>query len=77
MDLDEFIRAFADELQEPASRLRGDTALNSIARYDSMGRLAIMSMVDSQLNVVLDADEMNRCQTLAELHALVTRPPRT
>ena len=71
MNLQEFIKAFEEALELPAGQTTPDMLLSSITRYDSMGRLAIMAMADTMLRVVLDADAMERCKTVGDLHALV------
>ena len=73
MNLQEFIKAFEEALELPAGQTTPDTLLSSITRYDSMGRLAIMAMADTMLRVVLDADAMERCKTVGDLHALVVK----
>ncbi len=72
MNSDEFARAFEEELQLPAGTVAPATTLASISQFDSMGRLAIMAMVDTRCGVVLDADRMNACRTVGDLHALVS-----
>ena len=74
MTLPEFIHAFAEELQIPAEPLTATTRLADIPRFDSMGRLAFMAMIDTRLGLILDADALDRCATIADLHALVSKP---
>jgi acetyltransferase-like isoleucine patch superfamily enzyme/acyl carrier protein len=71
LDLPEFIEAFAWELQIAPGPLAAATRLADVPRFDSMGRLAFMAMIDTRLGVVLDADALDRCATLGDLHALV------
>jgi hypothetical protein len=33
-----------------------------------------MAMADTKLGVVLDADALERCRTISDLHALVQKP---
>jgi acyl carrier protein len=70
MNIQEFIQAFEEALELPGGQVKPDTLLSSIARYDSMGRLSVMAMADTKLGAVLDADAMQRCRTVADLHAL-------
>jgi hypothetical protein len=72
-DLPEFIGAFAGELQIPAAPLTAATRLADVPRFDSMGRLAFLAMIDTRLGLVLDADALDGCATLGDLHALVVR----
>ncbi len=74
MNVQEFIQAFEEALELPDGQIKPDTLLSSIPRYDSMGRLSIMAMADTELGIVLDADAMERCRTVSDLHALVQKP---
>jgi len=73
LELPEFIEAFAWELQIAPGPLSAATRLADVPRFDSMGRLAFMAMIDTRLGLVLDADALDGCATLGELHALVTK----
>lgn len=74
MNMQEFIQAFEGALELPVGQVKPDTLLSSIVRYDSMGRLSVMAMADTTFGVVLDADMMERCRTVSDLHALVQKP---
>jgi hypothetical protein len=74
MNMQEFIQAFEEALELPGGQITPDTLLSSITRYDSMGRLSVMAMADTKLGVVLDADAMERCRTISDLHVLVQKP---
>jgi len=71
MNMKQFIQAFEEALELPGGQVTPDTLLSDIARYDSMGRLSVMAMADTKLGVLLDADDMERCRTIADLYALV------
>lgn len=77
MNLPEFIHAFAEELQIPPGPIIAATRLADIPRFDSMGRLAFMAMIDTRLGLIIDADALDRCETIADLHALVAKPAGT
>lgn len=74
MSLSDFIRLLEDELQVPAGSLTPTTRLADLPRFDSMGRLSFMAMVDDKLGIIIDPDAMARCQTVADLHTLVQKP---
>ena len=74
MTTQEFIQAFEEALELPTGQTKPDTLLSDIARYDSMGRLSVIAMADIKLGVLLDADGLDRCRTIADLHALVQKP---
>lgn len=73
MNLEEFIAAFAEELHLPAGSVAADTRLRDISRFDSMGRLLFMNMIEFKLGVTIPASGIDQCATLADLHALVDR----
>jgi acyl carrier protein len=74
MNSQEFIQAFEEALELPAGKVKPDTQLSSITRYDSMGRLSVMAMADTELGVVLDADALEKCRTVSDLYDLVRKP---
>jgi len=73
MTIDTFLHDFEDELQLPAGSIRADMALRDVPRFDSMGRLSFMAMADAKYGVVIEADTLDRCPTVAALHAAVAR----
>ena len=75
--LQDFIRDFADELQLTPAEITATMRLADVPRFDSMGRLSLMTMVDSKYGLLLDADAMNTCAKVADLHALILRSPRS
>lgn len=76
MTIEQFIAAFEEELQLSPGGIRPGTRLADIPRFDSMGRLGFMAMIDTKLGLVIDADRLEKCQTIADLHRLVVPPTR-
>jgi acyl carrier protein len=74
MTIQEFIPAFEEALELPAGQTQAETLLSDITRFDSMGRLSVIAMADTKLGVLVDADGLDRCRTVADLYALVQKP---
>jgi acyl carrier protein len=73
MSIEEFIKVFAEDLQTPVEQIRPDTRLNDIPRFDSMGRLTFMTLVDVQFGALIEASAIDQCRTVADLHAAVLK----
>jgi acyl carrier protein len=71
MTLAAFIQDFEAELQLAAGTVSPSMPLAAVPRFDSMGRLSLLSMVDAKYGVALDADALDRCPTVAALHATI------
>lgn len=69
MNLPDFIASFEEELQLASGSIHGDTRLRDISRFDSMGRLLFMNMIELKLGTPIAAATIDRCATIAELHA--------
>ncbi len=67
MTLEQFVRQFADAIQTDPGSLRPDVRLADLAEFDSMGRLCVMSMIDSRFGYVIPADVLNKMTTIGEL----------
>ena len=72
--MEDFIRAFEEALEIPPGQTQPATRLADISKLDSMGRLSVMAMADSKFGILLEADQLDRCQTVADLHAVLARP---
>lgn len=73
MNIEEFIKVFAEDLQTPVEQIRPDTRLNDIPRFDSMGRLTFMTLVDVQFGALIEASAIDQCCTVADLHSAVLK----
>jgi len=73
MSLPDFIKLFAADLETPVDQIQPDTRLNDIPRFDSMGRLAFMTLVDVNFGVLIEAATIDQCRTVMDLHAAVMK----
>ena len=74
MNIAEFIQTFDEALEIPPGQTKPDSQLADVAQFDSMGRLSVMAMADMKFGIVLEADQLNRCQTVSDLHAMLVKP---
>ncbi len=71
MTRDEFRQKLAAELGIPPSKLADSVELSSLSAWDSMGRLAVVAMMDTDLEVDVPLGAMQRCKTVSDLVALM------
>ena len=74
MTIEEFIPAFEKALEIPPGEIKPDTDLLAVPEFDSMGRLSVMALADTGFGVVLEAERLNACKTIADLFALLQKP---
>lgn len=68
----DFIENFKDILDEPEEiNLSLETRFKDLDEWDSLTNLSLMAMVDSEYNVKLNADEINKSETLSDLLTLI------
>tara|TARA_B110000240_G_C13424756_1_gene421082 strand:+ start:633 stop:857 length:225 start_codon:yes stop_codon:yes gene_type:complete len=68
----DFIENFKEILDEPEEiNLSSKTTFKDIDEWDSLTNLSLMAMVDSDYNVKLNADDINKSDTLSDLFNLI------
>jgi acyl carrier protein len=73
MKLDHFLENFAGEFVDtPASQITFETNYKSLGEWDSLMALTIISMVDEKYAVRITGNELRSCETIRELHDLVS-----
>lgn len=69
MDLQEFVRNFADQFDETdASEFKADTAFRQIAEWSSLIALSIIAMVDDEYGVQIKADDIRGSVTIEDIY---------
>lgn len=63
----------ATELNLDPATVDGDLAFRSLPVWDSMGALSVIAAVDMTFGVDLGAEDLRRCQTVADLHELIAQ----
>jgi acyl carrier protein len=71
VNLDDLPRRLAGDLQATADEITMETQLEDIPEYDSMGRLVVLAMLDGHYGVLVSAEELEQCVTVADLAALI------
>ena len=62
-EINDFIENFKEILDEPdLVDLNDQTLFKHIDEWDSLASLSLMAMVDSEYNIKLSADEINKCE---------------
>lgn len=72
MTKSDFIGKLGAELGIAPEKLTDDASLNSFPAWDSMGRMAVVAMLDGELEVQLPPGGLQKCQTVGDLVALVS-----
>lgn len=72
MELDEFIRNFADQFDETdASEIKATTVFHELDEFSSLIALSIIAMVDEEYDVTLKGDDMRKAVTVEDLFNIV------
>lgn len=67
----QFVEKLGAEIGVAPGKL-GDTALlKSFSGWDSMGQMAVIAMIDTELEVQLPAGSLQNCNTVGDITALV------
>jgi acyl carrier protein len=72
MDLDEFVKNFADVFDDTdASEITADTVFQDLEEWGSLINMSIIAMAKTKYGKTISAKEIRSCETVAELKALV------
>lgn len=72
MNLDEFIKAFAEEFDEtPAEVFKADTKYRQLEEWSSLTALSIISMVDDQFDKTITGADIRSTTTIEDLYNIV------
>lgn len=72
MNLDEFIKAFADEFDDTsAEEFKADTKYRQLEEWSSLTALSIISMVDDQFDKTITGADIRSTETIEDLYNLV------
>lgn len=65
-----FIHNLAEALSEDATQMRLETDLDSLAGWDSMGKVAVIALLDESYQIKLPPGAIHQCRTVADLYKL-------
>lgn len=72
MTLDEFVKAFAAEFDDtPAEQFTPATNFRELEEWGSLVALAIISMVDDEMDVQITGADLRNSQTIEDLYNVV------
>ena len=71
MSKKEFIEKLSDELGIAADRLDDSAEMASFPSWDSMGRMAVLAMIDSEFQLELPTGALQNSATVDDLVKLV------
>jgi acyl carrier protein len=71
--IDQFISTLEQELQLEAGLLSPTDLLSDIPEFDSLGRLSLIAMCDTNFGFVLKIPDLDACVTVSDFHSVVER----
>jgi len=72
MTLDEFVKAFADEMTEtPIGTINANTNYQELPEWGSLASLSIISMVDDEYGKLITGADVRARNTVKELYEYV------
>ncbi len=72
MSISRFIQQFADAVEgSNASAIDTETKFRLLEEWDSLAALSVLAMIDAEYDVQISGIELQNCQSLRELFALV------
>ena len=72
MELNEFIKNFADQFDETdASEIKAETVFHDLDEWSSLIALSLIAMIDEEYDVTIKGDEMRSAVTVEDLFNIV------
>lgn len=72
MTLDEFVQAFAAELDDtPEENVTPETNYRELEEWSSLTALSVISMVDDNEDKTITGADLRSCKTIEELYNLI------
>jgi acyl carrier protein len=73
MTLDEFVKAFAAEFDDtPEEDFTAETVFKDVDEWSSLTALAIISMIDDELDVQITGADLRGSNTIEDLYNIVS-----
>ncbi len=73
MTLDEFVKAFAAEFDDtPEEDFAANTVFKELDEWSSLTALAIISMIDDELDVQITGADLRGSKTIEDLYNIVS-----
>lgn len=72
MELNEFIKNFADQFDETdASEIKAETVFHDLDEWSSLIALSLIAMIDEEYDITIKGDEMRSAVTVEDLFNIV------
>lgn len=71
MQKKEFLNKIEEILEIDDDSLTGSEALADIEEWDSLAVMGFIAMVDTNFDITLDADKIQKCETVNDLCSLL------
>lgn len=72
MDLEKFIRDFADQFEDVnTDELMADTEFKNLDEWTSLAALSIIAMIDDEYGVSVNGNDIRNSETIGDLFSLV------
>lgn len=68
--INKFIECFKEAL-DIEKDITPETNLSELAEWDSVGYISIMSIIDDEYEVVVNASQLKNCKKIGELYELI------
>ena len=72
--MEEKLALIADALDVDKGLIKPETVLQKLEEWDSMGMIAIISMLDKKYTVQLKADQIKALKTVADILGFMQQP---
>ena len=71
MNIDKFVELFAEQFDDtPKSEFNPDTDFKKLGEWDSLTALAVIAMVDEEMEKRITGSDIRNCTTISELFDL-------
>jgi len=72
--MDDFIKHFASQLlDEDSSGLKPDTVFRDLDDWDSLTAMAVITMIQDEYNVKIDASDFKKLVTIEDLYQYIEK----
>ncbi|MFZ5494491.1 MAG: acyl carrier protein [Verrucomicrobiota bacterium] len=69
---EKFLQELAQILGAPQGSITGGSKLADYSGWDSMGKMAVLTLIDSELNLSVPYDTLQNCHTVGDLLEFVS-----
>lgn len=72
MELDKFIKVFAEQFDEtPIEKFSAETKFREMEEWDSLAALTIIAMVDEEFEKRITGADIRSCESIKDLYDLI------